>query len=188
MINIIIESEIDDEPLKFINKNSVENSSDEEITILDKLKKISFLALADDGISTEYIASEFINFEISVTIVGEDEIKEINSQYRDKNVVTDVLSFPQYENIGEIVGVLNRSEKMEVIDYISIPLGDVIICYEKVKSQAEEFGHSLEREFLYLYTHSICHLLGYDHMNSEEKKDMRAKEEDLMKKVGVMRE
>ena len=89
--------------------------------------------------------------------------------------VTDVLSFPQYEDIRELP------------QEGDIPIGDVVICLQKVREQACEFGHSQEREMVYLFVHSICHLLGYDHMEKEDKDEMRAKEEKVMKQLGLER-
>ena len=66
-------------------------------------------------------------------------------------------------------------------------LGDIIVCIPRVESQAKEYGHSFEREFAYMLVHGFYHLMGYDHMNEEEKKEMRAKEENILKKVGFER-
>ncbi|MDO4482062.1 MAG: rRNA maturation RNase YbeY [Bacillota bacterium] len=113
--------------------------------------------------------------EVSVSFVSKEEIREINAEYRDKDSVTDVLSFPQYENLSEI-----RSEPY-------ICLGDVIICPERAAEQAEDYGHSYEREMIYLMVHSMFHLLGYDHMDDEEKRIMRDKEESVMNELGILR-
>ena len=113
--------------------------------------------------------------DVSVTFVEPDEIQELNRTYRDKDAVTDVLSFPQFEDLSEL-------DELE-----EICLGDVVICLERAKEQAEEFGHSLEREILYLYVHSIYHLLGYDHETDEEKEEMRQLEEAAMSYIGLER-
>lgn len=109
---------------------------------------------------------EFV--EVSLSFVSKEEIQQINAEYRDKDMVTDVLSFPQYESQDEM-----REE-----DYLV--MGDVIICPEKAQEQAEEYGHSYTREMVYLMVHSMFHLLGYDHMTDEEKAEMRKKEERVM--------
>ena len=114
--------------------------------------------------------------EVSVTFVEPEEIKELNAQYRGKDAVTDVLSFPQFDDWDDL------PEEGE------IALGDVVICMERAAEQAEEFGHSLEREVLYLFVHSIYHLLGYDHMEEDEKREMREKEEAVMAELGLTRE
>ena len=115
--------------------------------------------------------------EISVTFVDLDEIHELNKQYRGVDKPTDVLSVPQFDDLEE--------ESPEVCE---ICLGDVVICEQKAREQAEEFGHSFERELVYLFTHSVLHLLGYDHMEEDEKKAMRAREEEIMKQIGLMRQ
>lgn len=113
--------------------------------------------------------------EISVTFVEAEEIRELNRDYRDNDKVTDVLSFPQFDDLNDIP------------DFGEICLGDVVICKERAQEQAEEFGHSFEREIIYLFTHSILHLLGYDHMEEEEKQEMRAREEEVMTHLGIGR-
>ena len=113
---------------------------------------------------------------ISVIISNEKYIKEINSKYRNIDSVTDVLSFPMFEQ-DEIEEAKKNEEA----------LGDIIVCIPRVESQAKEYGHSFEREFAYMLVHGFYHLMGYDHMNEEEKKEMRAKEENILKKVGFER-
>ncbi len=115
--------------------------------------------------------------ELSVTFVGLDEIHELNREYRGVDRPTDVLSFPQFEDLEE-----------EIPEVGEICLGDVVICREKAEEQAEEFGHSFERELVYLFTHSVLHLLGYDHMEEDEKKVMRQREEEIMEHIGLMRQ
>jgi len=114
--------------------------------------------------------------EVSLTIVEPEEIRSINAQFRDKDSVTDVLSFPQFDDLNDIE---NDEE---------ICLGDVVICDSVAHAQAEEYGHSYQREFVYLFVHSMLHLLGYDHMEEEEKKEMRAREEEVMTAISLERE
>lgn len=113
--------------------------------------------------------------EISVTFVSGEEIRALNRDYRDTDKVTDVLSFPQFDDLNDIP------------DFGEICLGDVVVCKERAMEQAEEFGHSFEREIIYLFTHSILHLLGYDHMEPGEKAEMRTKEEEVMTHLGIGR-
>ena len=108
------------------------------------------------------------NMEVSLTFVDGQEIKALNRDYRGVDSVTDVLSFPMIEDFNDII-------EEEIL------LGDVVINMDRVKEQAEEYRHSLEREATYLFVHSICHLLGYDHMEPNEKQEMRAREEEVMK-------
>lgn len=114
------------------------------------------------------------NITVSVTFVSSEEIKELNCIYRDKDAVTDVLSFPQYEDLNEV------PKEGEIC------LGDVVICPEQALLQADEYGHSGERELVYLFVHSMFHLLGYDHMKEEEKNKMRGQEEKIMNQVGLV--
>ena len=113
--------------------------------------------------------------EISVTFTDNAGIRELNKQYRDKEIDTDVLSFPMGEN-----GVYDID--METGAKI---LGDVVISMEKARDQAERFGHSFQREVGYLTAHSVLHLLGYDHIDNLEKVRMREKEELVMEQLGL---
>lgn len=114
--------------------------------------------------------------EISVTFVDKEEIHELNNQYRGVDSPTDVLSFPQFDDFDDL------PEEGDIC------LGDVVICTDKAKEQAEEFGHTFEREIIYLFVHSILHLLGYDHMDEDEKALMRRQEETVMEHLGITRD
>lgn len=118
--------------------------------------------------------------ELGVTVVDDSEILELNREYREKDSVTDVLSFPQFEGHDDLLGDLLDDEAETLI-------GDVVICYEQAERQAEEYGTGLTREMLYLFVHSVMHLFGYDHMNEEEKAVMRAREEEVLSAIGVKR-
>ena len=115
--------------------------------------------------------------EISVTFVQPDEIQSLNLEYRGIDRVTDVLSFPQFADLAE-----------ELPEVGEICLGDVVICKDRAEEQAKEFGHSFEREVIYLFVHSVLHLLGYDHEAEDDKKLMRAREEEIMTYMGIPRE
>ncbi len=115
------------------------------------------------------------NVEVSLSIVDKDQIHELNKTYRGVDRPTDVLSFPLDE---------------EGFDQDGNPillLGDIVICLDVAKDQAEDFGHSLEREIMYLICHSTLHLLGYDHIEEDDKKEMRSKEKEVMKNLGVFK-
>ena len=115
--------------------------------------------------------------EISVTLVDNDRICELNSEFRGIDRETDVLSFP-----------LGDDEGFEIDpDTNAILLGDIVISLEKAKSQAEEYGHSFRREVAFLITHSLFHLLGYDHMTPEEETEMFTKQEKVLEKLGIAR-
>ncbi len=118
--------------------------------------------------------------EISVVFTDDEEIKEINNNFRNIDSSTDVLSFPQYEFFEE-------GDISHIKDSVLI-LGDVIISLEHAKAQSVEFNHSLNREVGYLTAHSMLHLLGYDHMEDEEKARMRQKEEQIMTNIKLTRE
>ncbi len=114
--------------------------------------------------------------EVSVTLVNNEQIRELNSKYRKKDTDTDVLSFPMGEN-GKYDIDPNTGAKM---------LGDIVISMEKAVEQAERFGHSLQREVGYLTAHSMLHLLGYDHEdNGLQRLRMREKEEKVMTLLGL---
>ena len=114
--------------------------------------------------------------EVSVTLTDNEGIHALNKQYRSIDAPTDVLSFPlvEYENTDE-----------PPVDEATM-LGDIVISLERAKEQAEEFGHSFEREVSFLTVHSMLHLLGYDHVNSEEEEEeMRSRQRDIMKNLGL---
>lgn len=121
-----------------------------------------------------------ISAEIGVTVVDADEIRQLNRDYRGNDSITDVLSFPQYDDIDELAHDISFGRE-------NILIGDVVICYDRVLSQAKEYGTGITREFVYLFTHSILHLLGYDHMEEDERAEMRAREELIMDSIGVAR-
>lgn len=112
------------------------------------------------------------DYEISISIVDEDEIQHLNKEYRGVDKVTDVLSFPLYE-------------KDDIPDFGM--LGDIVICSKRVLEQAKEFNHSNERELVYLTVHSLLHLLGYDHIEEEDRLIMRSHEKEIMKKLGIFK-
>ena len=118
------------------------------------------------------------NLYINVIFTIPQKIKEINKQYRNIDRKTDVLSFPMYER-EEILLKKDRTEPDT--------LGDIIISIEQVKKQAEEFGHSFERELSYMLVHGFYHLMGYDHIKEEEKKVMREKEEFVLNELNIIR-
>lgn len=115
--------------------------------------------------------------EVSLILVDDEYIHRVNHQYRGKDAPTDVLSF-----------ALNEGEEPEIIDGPQETLlGDIIISLETASRQAEEYGHSLERELAYLSVHGMLHLLGYDHENEEEKAEMRKEEEHVLSLLGITR-
>ena len=118
--------------------------------------------------------------EISVSFVDNQKIHELNREYREKDRPTDVLSFPMWEK--------EELSDGSALDGHAVTLGDIIISAEKAQAQAEEYGHSIEREITFLSVHSTLHLLGYDHEISEEdEKYMNKKQEDVLVKIGLPR-
>ncbi len=115
------------------------------------------------------------NFEVSVSIVCNDEIQEINFEHRNLDKPTDVLSFPLITNFAD----LNKQ--------FQHPLGDIIISYDKAIEQSNEYNHSLNREIAFLTAHSMLHLLGYDHMVKEEEEIMLSKQEEILKELNYTR-
>ncbi len=116
--------------------------------------------------------------EVSVTFTDNEGIRELNNKFRQIDRPTDVLSFPLFDFDGE-------SEEPPVDDIMNM-LGDIVISLEKAQEQAEEFGHSFEREVAFLCVHSMLHLLGYDHETSEEDdKNMRARQSEIMNIIGL---
>lgn len=117
--------------------------------------------------------------EVSVTLVDNEGIRELNKEHRDIDRETDVLSFPLGDDDGYEVDPDNDA----------IMLGDIVISLEKAAQQAQEYGHSYRREVAFLITHSLFHLLGYDHVNSEEEeKIMFGKQEKVLDKLGITRD
>ena len=120
------------------------------------------------------------NIYINIILTTPENIRKANKEYRNIDKETDVLSFPMFEKdeINEI-----KKTKSEVFDV----LGDIIISIDRVKEQAEEYGHSFERELAYMTIHGFYHLMGYDHMTEEEKKEMREKEENVLGQLNIIR-
>lgn len=111
---------------------------------------------------------------LNIVIVDNKRIQEINKQYRNKDAVTDVISFA-FEEVDDV--------KYKDVRF----LGEIYISYERCVSQASEYGHSIKREFCYLVVHGLLHLLGYDHIKEEDKKVMRALEEEILNEYDITR-
>lgn len=117
--------------------------------------------------------------EISISFLSKDEIRDMNRDFRDIDRETDVLSFPMYETLEEIGEHLKR--------HSYILLGDMAVCMDVTIEQAREFGHEVDREVIYLFVHSILHLLGYDHIHEVDKKIMRNREKKYMRELGIFK-
>ena len=112
---------------------------------------------------------------VSVLLTGNEEIQRVNRDFRGKDMPTDVISFAYHDNDEADNGLYDS-------------LGDIIISLERVEEQRKDYGHSFKREFYYVLTHGLLHLMGYDHMEEEEKKVMRAKEEEILTHYGYTRD
>ncbi len=120
-------------------------------------------------------------------LVSEEEIRELNARERGVDSVTDVLSFPSMDGIkGQPILAEEHGEELD--EDGNVFLGSIVICEKRAREQAQEYGHSFERELWYLAVHGILHCLGYDHMTEEEKREMREKEESVMQKLDLRRD
>lgn len=148
-----------------------------EILIDNRQNKVEFkedfIPLIEEAIKAVLILEgKSLDYEISISFVDNEEIRELNRLYRNVEGETDVLSFPMEEGEGMF--------SMNI-------LGDIVISLEKALEQSIEYEHSLTREIIYLTVHSMFHLLGYDHMTEEDKLIMRNKEKEVMRKLGIFK-
>ena len=139
------------------------------------VEKVLYKCFEEEGL----LASKLI---ITITFTTPEDIRKINKKYRKIDKATDVLSFPMFEK-----DELDEKIKNGDFPYEDV-LGDVIISIEKVREQAEEYGHSFERELSYMLVHGFYHLMGYDHIEEEDKKIMRPKEEKILNELKITRE
>lgn len=111
---------------------------------------------------------------ISVALIDNEEIQRINRDFRGKDQPTDVISFAYHETEDYMIGPYDT-------------LGDIVISLERVEAQSKDYNHSFRREFFYVLTHGLLHLLGYDHIEEDDKKEMRIREEEILGKFGHTR-
>ena len=139
----------------------------------------------------EKVLGEFIKSDIplavEMAVVSAEEIRELNAQTRGIDKVTDVLSYP---TLNDIKGkaIVGANYPFDIDEEGNLLVGSIAICTDRDKEQAEEYGHSYERELHYLLVHGVMHCLGYDHITDEEQKEMRAQEEEVLAKLGITRE
>lgn len=126
--------------------------------------------------------------EVSLLLTMDVQIREMNTQFRGIERATDVLSFPmiEYPAPGEF-GFLEEDEEGFNPESGELSLGDIVISKEKVISQADEYGHSVLREYAFLIVHSVLHLTGYDHMEEEERREMETKQDEIMRRLDILR-
>jgi probable rRNA maturation factor len=148
--------------------DETDNITKEQIDEIEKLLNFAAAKLAIEAGS-----------EVSVTFVTNERIREINREYRNKDAVTDVISFA-LEELGEGEVELIGTDMPRI-------LGDIIISIAKAKEQAEEYGHSFMREFGFLAVHGFLHLLGYDHMTEEDEHEMFTLQKEILDEYGLKR-
>ncbi len=163
-------------------ENNYENFKMQE-EILNNIESAIDFALREEEIDFEY--------EVSVTLVDNEEIRNINKDNRAIDKATDVLSFPciEYEE-GKVFKELYDINSFDAsyFDGDALVLGDIVLSLDKCQEQSKEYCHSFKRESAYLVIHSVLHLLGYDHMNEDDKKKMRKREEELLEALNIPRE
>ena len=160
---------------------------EDERCLLDEEAKALMQRCADSAEKTEGVTQPLYAF---IQVVGDDEIQIINREQRNKDASTDVLSFPTVNYpAGKTAGACEKLLKREYDPEIgACVIGDIIISMDHVRAQAEEYGHSIQRESGYLITHGLFHLMGYDHMTDSDKPVMRAMEEKALRAIGLTRE
>lgn len=136
--------------------------------LFEKIEDVVHACLMYEGYEDDY--------DISLSFVTNEEIRELNKNFRGIDKVTDVLSFPML------------TEDEFDVEYEEYSLGDIVISTQKAIEQAEEYGHSIDREICFLVCHSMFHLLGYDHMDDNEAKEMHSRENDVLNRLGITRD
>jgi probable rRNA maturation factor len=143
-----------------------------------KLEQLLQLAAEAEGIS---------DGEVSLTFTNDEEIHQLNREYRGIDRPTDVLSFAMQEDGVEELDIIFEVESEDEADPISGMLGDIIISVDTAEAQSEEYGHSLEREIGFLFVHGFLHLVGYDHQDDATEAEMTAKQEAILQQAGLSR-
>ncbi len=145
-----------------------------------------------DKVMEKVLKQEKCPYEAQVNLLVTDNegIREYNRQYREIDASTDVLSFPMISYEKEADFSVAKEQEADCFDPESkeLLLGDIIISADKVKEQAEKFGHSEKREFAFLVAHSMLHLCGYDHMEKEEAQVMESRQEQVLEELGITRD
>ncbi|MBP5427437.1 MAG: rRNA maturation RNase YbeY [Clostridiales bacterium] len=157
----------------------IENLQD-KVEVQDALKenieKVVLLSLDKENVK--------IDSQVSIYFVDNEKIQEINKKTRDVDKITDVLTFPIAEFDKGRLSLLSGDIDM---DNGLLILGDIVISLEKAVFQAKEYGHSVEREILFLITHGMYHILGYDHMTPADEKEMMNRQEEVLSELNINR-
>ena len=149
----------------------------------EEIAQSSLAAL--EGAMDGFVSSD-VDLAIELIFVDEEEIRRLNNETRGIDKVTDVLSYPSLDEIkGEALS--GEDFPFDIDEEGNLVIGSIAICCQRAKEQAEEYGHSYERELHYLIVHGIMHCLGYDHIEEEDKAEMREKEEYILGKLGITR-
>ena len=150
-----------------------------EINFLDIEEEKKYIDILNTVLKECFIQEKLEEKKLYVNIVltNPENIRKINREYRNIDKETDVLSFPMFE----------KEELEKRKDLNEDILGDIVISIERVNEQAKEYGHSFEREFAYMAVHGFYHLMGYDHMEENDKKEMRQKEENILQKLKILK-
>ena len=143
-------------------------------------RKINLSAIAN---AVYKVLGQKENFKVELVFLDSQEMQELNKSTRSVDSVTDVLSYPTLDGIRGVV--LSKQDCLTELEGKFILIGSIVLCEEKIKSQAQEYGHSEERERNYLIIHGLLHLFGYDHMTDEDKKEMRDKEKEVLALLGI---
>lgn len=150
--------------IDFLDDNNYVN--DNEQKEISELLSFAYTHLGEQG-----------EAEVSVSFVSNEEIKDINNDYRDKDSITDVISF-----------ALEEDDLNLIHEDAPRTLGDIVISTERAAEQASDYGHSYRRELLFLSLHGFLHLLGYDHMENDDEVEMNSKQEEILNAFGVTRD
>ena len=153
-----------------------------EVNFLDIDENSEYITLAQRVINQAFQEEKIdkLNLYVNIVLTTPNSIKKINKQYRHIDEQTDVLSFPMFEK-QEIEEMLKNGNQIKNV------LGDIVISISRVKEQAIEYGHSFERELAYMLIHGFYHLMGYDHIEEEDKKLMRIQEEKVLEQLNIAR-
>lgn len=173
--------------LDWNNEQSAMEIGDTLVSMLEELLKI---AAAEEGVE---------DGEVVLSFVDDETIRELNRQYRNIDKATDVLSFSMLETVSDEPSIIFGDDSLEESEetaeseaedegesYIE-PIGDIVISVPRAIEQAEEYGHSVERELGFLFVHGFLHLIGYDHDHEEAEREMFAKQEAVLQKAGLTR-
>ncbi len=171
---------------------------DYDIDNNDKLFEFDYEKTARLVISKVLLEEHFpYEVEISISFVDEEAIKVINKEYRNIDRPTDVLSFPMIDYDENFSLIKDRTDEMysfiDDIDYHNpdtgeVALGDIVLCVPKIYDQAKEYNHSVLREYAFLIAHSMLHLLGYDHIEDEERQIMESKQTKILESLDITRD